>query len=66
MTSAIFFDFTPYRLKAANRHDFGPVRWWETAEAQRHNRGPWWQQQPARHEKTKPAANRGLFDWLFK
>lgn len=67
MTAAIFFDFTPYKLRAANRHHFGPVRWWETSEARaKDTGGPWWEQKPTAKETTKPASNASFWDWLTK
>ena len=66
MSAAIFFDFTPYRLKAANRHRFGPVRWWETPAAAKDTGAPWWEQKPTAKETTKPASNASFWDWLTK
>lgn len=67
MSAAIFFDFTPYRLKAANCHRFGPVRWWETPAARAKDTGaPWWEQKPTAKETTKPASNASFWDWLTK
>ena len=72
MTAAIFFDFTPYRLKAANAPRFfkcGTARdWWNSDRARAADTGaPWWQQKPTAKDAEKPAANHsGLFDWLTK
>ena len=72
MTAAIFFDFTPYRLKAANAPRFfkcGTARdWWNSDRARAVDTGaPWWQQKPAAKDAEKSAANHsGLFDWLTK
>lgn len=67
MTAAIFFDFTPYRLKAANRHEFGPIGWWETPAAKAKDAGaPWWETKPATKDTAKEPANKSLWDWLTK
>lgn len=72
MTAAIFFDFTPYRLKAANASRFfkcGTARdWWNSDKARAKDTGaPWWlPRQPAAKDAETPPANKGFFDWLFK
>ena len=67
MSAAVFFDFTPYGLKAANSHEFGPVRWWESPAARVKDTGrPWWQQKPKTKDAEKPAANRSSVDWFTK
>lgn len=67
MTCAIFFDFTPYRLKAANAHQFTAARWWCSPAARAKDTGaPWWQQKPKAKDTAKEPANKGFLDWLTK
>lgn len=63
MSAAIFFDFTLYRLKAANDPHYGPVRWWDQPDK---HEGPWWETKPATKDTAKEPANKSLWDWLTK
>lgn len=65
MTCAVMFDFTPYRLKAANSHEFGPARWWDRPAKDDSGR-PWWEEKPAKKDTEKPASNASFWDWLTK
>ena len=63
MSAAIFFDFTPYQLKAANDPHYGPVRWWDQPDK---NEYPWWETKPKAKDTEKPASNASFWDWLTK